>query len=81
MISGQVTRPRKEVQCQVQISIVFMHPSHPQFLIDFFQTLRVCLVNRVSHSTTYRPFFDIADLRSGGGHDLVTRNAKPMGKF
>ena len=29
---------KKQVQCQVQIKIIFMHPSHPQFRTDFLQT-------------------------------------------
>ena len=76
MTSGQLTRSRKEVQCQVQISIFFMQPSHPQFLTDFFQTLRLCLVHRAS--CTFRRFY-ITYMRSTGGHDLVM--LKPKRKF
>ena len=57
------------VQCQVRISIFFMHPPHPQFLTDFFQTFRVCLVHRVVQHVSM--FFVIDDMRSAGGHDLV----------
>ena len=42
MTSAQVTRSQKEVQSQVQISIIFMHQSHSQFLTDFFQTFKMC---------------------------------------
>ena len=69
MTSGQVTRLQKEEQCQVQISIIFMHPSHPPFLTDFFQSFRMCLVHRVAQHIVR--FLYIADLRSAGGHDSV----------
>ena len=74
--SGQVTRSPKEVQCQVQISIFFMHPSHPQFLTDLFQTFRVCLVYRVvQHILRF-----LYHWPEGIGRSWP-RNAKPMGFF
>ena len=68
VISGQVIRLQKEVQCHVQISIIFMHPSHPQFQTDFFQTFRMRLVHQVVKISFV---FYVADLRWAGGHDLV----------
>ena len=62
----------KQVQCQVQILIIFMHPPHPQFLTDFFQTFSVCLFRRDIQDIVR--FFYIADLGSAGGHNLVMLN-------
>ena len=58
----------KEVQCQIQISIIFMSLSHPQFLTDFLQTFKMRLVHQ---SVQHIILFYIAGMRSAGGHNFV----------
>ena len=69
MTSGQVIRSQNEVQCQVHISIIFMHQSHSHFLTDFFQFFRMCLVH---HVVQHIVVSYIADLSSAVGHDFMT---------